>query len=144
MRIRMIFAVVTGVAFFIAVSTQDLRAAEAANPGSGEKLHVIAKAELHGAVVASSAEGAAARKSVQDFLTRSEVRTQIERMGFEPADVSSRVAFLNESEILRLQSQVMAADQQIQTAGFPGWAIVLITIGAVLGVLMIIAAVTYD
>jgi hypothetical protein len=139
MRMRMIFAVVTGVAFFLVVSTQDLRAAEAANPGSGEKLHVVAKAELHGAVVASSAEGAAARKSVQDFLARSEVRTQIERMGFEPADVASRVALLSDSEILRLQSQVMSADQQIQTAGFPGWAIVLITVGAVLGVLVIIA-----
>ncbi len=143
MRMRMIFAVVTGVAFFLVVSTQDLRAAEAANPGSGERLHVVAKAELHGAVVASSAEAATARQSVQDFLARSEVRTQIERMGFEPADVASRVALLSDSEILRLQSQVMSADQQIQTAGFPGWAIVLITVGAVLGVLIILAAIYY-
>ena len=109
MRMRMIFAVVTGVAFLLAVSTQDLRAAEAANPGSGERLHVVAKAELHGAVVASSAEAVTARQSVQDFLARSEVRTQIERMGFEPAAVSSRVALLNDSEILRLQSQVMCS-----------------------------------
>jgi hypothetical protein len=139
MRIRMIFTVVTGVAFFLAVSTQDLRAADAANPGSGSGLHVVTKTELHGAVVASSAEVATARQSVHDFLARSEVRTQIERMGFEPADVSSRVAQLSDSEILRLQSQVMSADQQIRTAGMPGWAIVLITIGVVWLVLVIIA-----
>jgi hypothetical protein len=140
MNLRMIFATATGIAFLLMISTQDLRAAEAANPGSGERLHVVAKADLHGAVVASSAEAATARKSVQDFLARSEVRTQIERMGFEPAAMSSRVALLNDSEILRLQSQVMAADQQSRTAGMPGWAIALITVGAVLGVLLIIGA----
>jgi hypothetical protein len=135
MHLRMIFATVTGIAFLLMISTQDLRAAEAANPGSGERLHVVAKAELHGAVVASSAEAAAARQSVKDFLARAEVRTQLERIGFEPAAVSSRVALLNDSEILRLQSQVMAADQQVRTAGVPPWGwiviIVLIAIGIV-------------
>ena len=140
MHLRMIFAAVTGIAFLLMISTQDLRAAEATNPGSGERLHVVAKAELHGAVVASSAEVATARQSVQDFLARSEVRTQIERIGFEPADVSSRVALLSDSEILRLQSQVMSADQQIRTAGMPGWAIVVIAVGATLVVLGIIGA----
>jgi hypothetical protein len=135
MHLRMIFATVTGIAFLLMISTQDLRAAKAANPGSGERLHVVAKAELHGAVVASSAEAATARQSVQDFLARSEVRTQIERIGFEPADVSSRVAQLSDSEILRLQSQVMSADQQIRTAGVPivGWVLIFsaIAIGAI-------------
>ena len=77
---------------------------------------------------------------MQDFLARSEVRTQIERIGFEPANISSRVALLNDSEILRLQSQVMAADQQIRTAGMPGWAIALIAVGATLLVLGIIGS----
>jgi hypothetical protein len=135
MHLRMIFAAVTGIAFLLMISTQDLRAAEAAYPGSGERLHVVAKADLHGAVVASSAEVATARQSVQDFLARSEVRTQIERIGFEPADVSSRVAQLSDSEILRLQSQVMSADQQIRTAGVPivGWVLIFsaIAIGAI-------------
>lgn len=61
-------------------------------------------------------------------------------MGFESAAVSSRVALLSDSEILRLQSQVMSAYQQIRTAGMPGWAIVLITVGAVLTVLLIVGA----
>jgi hypothetical protein len=136
MHLRMIFATVTGIAFLLMISTQDLRAAEAVNPGSGERLHVVAKAELHGAVVASSAEAAAARQSVKDFLARSQVQSQIERMGFEPAAVSSRVALLNDSEILRLQSQVMAADEQIRTAGMPGWAIGIIIGGVAFGVLL--------
>ena len=37
MHLRMIFATVTGIAFLLMISTQDLRAAEAANPGSGER-----------------------------------------------------------------------------------------------------------
>jgi hypothetical protein len=134
MHLRMIFATVTGIAFLLMISTQDLRAAEAANPGSGERLHVVAKAELHGAAVASSAETATARQSVQDFLARSEVRTQIERMGFEPAAVSSRVALLNDSEILRLQSQVMAADQQARTAGVPVWGWIIICVAIAIGI----------
>ena len=144
MRIRMFFAVVTGVAFLLAVSTQDLLATTAADPGSGGEVHVVGTAELHRAVFASSAEAAVAWQSVRDFLARSEVRSQIERMGFEPADVESRVALLNDSEILRLQSQVMSADQKIRTAGMPGWAIVLITVGVVLGFLMILAAIAYN
>jgi hypothetical protein len=71
---------------------------------------------------------------VKDFLERSDVRTKIERMGFEPAAVSSRVALLNDSEILRLQSQVMAADQQSRTAGVPVWGWVIICILIAIGV----------
>src|SRR5512139_1086864 len=138
MRMRMFFAVVTGVAFFLAVSTQDLRAATAADPAYGGKLHVVAKAELHDAALASSAEAAAARQSVKDFLARSQVQRQIERMGFEPAAISSRVALLNDSEILRLQSQAMAADEQIRTAGMKASTIALIIIAAVVGVALII------
>ena len=134
MRMRMFFAVVTGVAFFLAVSTQDLRAATAADPAYGDKLHVVAKAELHDAIVASSAEAAAARQSVKDFLARSQVQSQIERMGFEPAAISSRVALLNDSEILRLQSQVMAADQQSRPAGLPAWGWIAIGIGIAIGI----------
>ena len=138
MQLRMIFATVTGIAFLLMISTQDLRAAEAANPGSGERLHVVAKAELHGAVIASSAEAATARQSVQDFLARSEVRKQIERMGFEPTAISSQVALLNDSEILRLQSQAMAADQQIRTAGLKTSTIALIIVAAAVGVVLIV------
>jgi hypothetical protein len=128
----------TGIAFLLMISTQDLRAAEVPNPASAEKLHVLAKTELHSAVVASSAEAAKARKSVQGFLARSEVRTQIERMGFEPVAVSSRVALLSDSEILRIQSQVMSADQQIRTAGMKSSTIALIIVGAAVGVVLII------
>jgi hypothetical protein len=134
MHLRMIIATVTGVAFLLMISMQDLSAAEATNRGSDERLHVVAKAELHRAVVASSAEAAKARESVKDFLERSDVRTKIERMGFEPAAVSSRVALLNDSEILRLQSQVMAADQQSRTAGVPVWGWVIICILIAIGV----------
>jgi hypothetical protein len=58
-------------------------------------------------------------------------------MGFESAAVASRVALLIDSGILRLQLQVMSADQQIRTAGFAGWPIVVITVGVALVVLII-------
>jgi len=138
MHIRMVFAVVTGIAFFLVISTQDLRAIEAVNPVSKDNLHVVAKAELHGAVVASSAEAAKARESVQDLLSRSEVQTQIERMGFSTADVSSRVSLLSDSEILRLQSQMMAAEQQAKTAGVPLWGWIVICILIAIGVAALI------
>jgi hypothetical protein len=140
MRLRMVFAVMTGIALFLMISTQELRAATAANPGSEDGIHVVAKAELHGAVVASSAEAAKARKSVQDFLARSEVQAQLERLGFEPADVSSRVGLLSDTEILRLQSQVMVAEQQIRTAGVPVWGWIIIGILVAIGVAAIIIA----
>ena len=139
MSARVLLATLTAIAFLFAVSTQDLRAAAATGPGTREWLHVVAKGELHDAVSASSAETAAARKTVQDFLARPEVRNQIERMGFDPAVVASRVALLSDSDLLRLNGQVMEADQQMRTAGIPTWAIVLIIVGVVLGVLMILA-----
>jgi hypothetical protein len=141
MRLRVLLTIATGMTFLFAVSTQDLCAASAVPSGPRERLCALGKAELHDAVLASSAEAATARKSVQNFLARSEVRDQIKRLGFEPAAVASHAALLGDSDLLRLQAQIMAADQQIRTAGFPGWAIVLITVGVVLGVLMIIAAV---
>jgi len=144
MKTRVLLAIVTGVVFLFAVSTQDLRAAAATHPASAEQLHGIGKAELHRAVLSSSAEAAAARKSVQDFLARPEVQSQVEQLGLEPAAVTACAALLSDSDLLRLNAQVMAADQQIRTAGFPGWAIVLITVGVVLGTLLIIAYYTID
>jgi hypothetical protein len=144
MNLRVLLTVVTGITFLFAVSTQDLRAASAGLPGPCEKLHALGTAELHHAVLASSAEAAAARKSVQDFLARTEVRDQVKRMGFEPAVVASRTALLSDSELLRLQAQIMTSDQQIRTAGIPGWAIALIVISAVLAVLVILAYALID
>jgi hypothetical protein len=144
MRIRVVFTVITGIAFLLAVSTQDLRAAAAADPGSEGKLHVVGTAELHDAVVASSTESAAARQSVRDFLARPEVQSQIERMGFEPSDLQSRVALLSDSEILRLQSQMMSAEQQMQTAGFPiwGWIMIAFVIAILVAAILIAEWVT--
>ena len=138
MNLRVLLTVVTGITFLFAVSTQDLRAAPAGLPGPGEKPHALGTAELHHAVLASSVEAAAARKSVQDFLARSEVREQITRMGFEPSVVASHTALLSDSELLRLNAQVMATDQQIRTAGLPGWAITFIVISTVLVILVIL------
>jgi len=138
MRLRVLLTLATGLAFLLSVSTQDLRAAAADLPGPGANLHVLETAELHDAVLASSAEVAAARKGVQEFLARAEVRDQIKRMGFEPAVMASRTALLSDFELLRLQGQIMTADQQIRTAGIPGWAITFIVISAVLVVLVIL------
>jgi len=54
------------------------------------------------------------------------------------------VALLSESEILRLQSQVMSADQRSRAAGIPGWTIVVITVFAVLGIFAVLAALASD
>jgi hypothetical protein len=143
MNLRSLLAAVTGIAFLLMVSMQDLRAA-AADPGSADEIHVVAGADLHDAVLTSSAEEATARKAVQDFLARSEVGTQIERMGFSPAFISLRVALLSDTELLRLQSQVMTFDQQLRTAGrLPGWAIALIAVGAVVVVIAVLYGIWY-
>jgi hypothetical protein len=138
MRMRVLFSAVTSIAFLFTVTTQDLRAAEVGIPASSDKFHTADSTDLHAAVQASSDEVAAARKSVQNFLARSEVQDRIEQMRLDPAMIGSRVSQLSDSEILRLQAQVMAADEQIRTAGISNGIIALIVIGVIVVVVLII------
>jgi hypothetical protein len=135
MKMRAAVSLVTMVAFFFLVSTQDLRAAEALKT----QVHSISQADLHGAVLASQKRANEARKSVQELMARSDVKTQIQRMGFSTEKVSTRVASLSDAEIVKLHSQLMKADLQNGTAGLSGAAIALIIIAAVAGTILLLA-----
>jgi hypothetical protein len=62
-------------------------------------------------------------------------------MGFEPADLQLRVAQLSDSEILRLQSLTMSANQQIQRAGILGGITLVVALIIILVLVIILASI---
>jgi hypothetical protein len=138
MKVRGILSIITVIAVFFMYSTQDLRAAAANNQAQTARTHAVSHSDLHQAVQASQQQANQARKSVQDFLARSEVRTQIQRLGIAPEKLMTQVAMLSDSDILHLQKQVMSADLQKQTSGLGAAAIVLIVIGGVAAMVLIL------
>ena len=122
MDVRRCFSLVMLAVFLIAVTTQDLQAAGStgASPSGGStvaSLHGTAQAELHQAVQASQERTREARKAVQDFLARPDVRSQIQRAGLAPEDLAAQAALLSEAELLYVQQQIMSDDLQRGTAG---------------------------
>jgi len=128
MKLRDFLTILTGFLFSLAASTRDLRAVADIGSASGAEIHSLTPAELHNAVRTSSVERLAAHKTVEDFLARVEVKKQMERMGFEPASIASRVAMLGDADLLRLQTQVMEANEQLRaTASVPWWGWLVVT-----------------
>ena len=141
--IRRVVARVTLVCFVVMLSGQSVRAAVAedrvpADTSTAANAHSVTRTELHVAVQTFHGQTVAARKSVNDFLARPDVRTQIRRVGLAPDRVMSRVAMLSDEEILRLQQQVMTADLQKTPAGLSSGAIIAIVAVAVGGSLLLL------
>lgn len=138
MNLRSILSIITMIAFFLLCSTQDLQAAAAADQAQMARTHAVSQSDLHQAVQASQQQANAALKSVQDFLARPEVKAQIQRVGIAPDKLTAQVAMLSNSDLLRLQKQIMGADLQRETAGLSGAAIALIVIGGVAALVLLL------
>ena len=143
MTLRGLVSIVALAALVFATSMQDLCAAvpmEQAStaPTKMAAFHSTTPAELHQAAHSSYKQGREARKSVEEFLARPEVRSQIRHFGIAPEKLTSQVAKLSEADVLRLSDQIMAADLQKAPAGLSGAAIALIIIAAVAGTAILI------
>lgn len=138
MTVRGFVSIVALAALIFATSVQDLRAAGPMGqagtvPSKMAAFHATTTAELHQAAHASYKQGREARKSVEEFLARPEVRNQIQHLGIAPERLTSQIAKLSEADILRLSDQMMAADMQKAPAGLSTTAIVLIIVAAAVG-----------
>ena len=142
MKMRAVLSVITVFAVLFMVSSQDLCAAEAENQARAAGMHAISTSALHQTVQTSQRQAAEARKSVQAYLSRDDVRSQIQRLGLAPEKLMAQVSMLGDDDLARLQKQIMGADMQKETAGLSGAAIALIVIGgvALLAILIWIAA----
>lgn len=140
---KRIVAMVTLVCFMMVFTVPSVRAAVPEGQDHGRSVatavtHTVTPAQLHQAVRVSHEQAVAARDSVAGFLARPDVRTQLRRVGLAPERVASRVAALNDEEILRLQHQIMAADLQNSPAGLSTGAIIAIVAVSVGGALLLL------
>jgi hypothetical protein len=127
-NIKRCLSVLVLIAVFFTYTTMDLRAAALQTPDTP---HAVSSQDLHKAVQASDLQATANRKAVQNFFARPEVSAQIQRVGIAPDRISSSVALLSDSEVLRLNQQIMAMDLQKETTGLGAGAIVAIVLGGV-------------
>lgn len=125
---RKAVAVFVLVAFALLVVPQNLLAA---GPRS------VTSAELHQAVQASHVRAVAARKAVNDILCRADVETQMRQAGLVPDKVRAQVASLSDTEMLRLQKQLMTNDLQQTRAGLSTGAIIGIVVAGVAGLILL-------
>ena len=107
------------------------------NPESKQQassVHVTAPNRLHQAVQAHSTNVAEARRHLTQFLNQPKVRSQVERIGIQPAQLQDRVGVLGDSEILSLQQQIMPLEEQLRTAGI-GKNQVVVTLAIIITIL---------
>ena len=143
MTIRGFISIVAVAALVFATSLQDLRAA---GPAVNEKPDLAGVAafrsttsvELHQVVQESHRRGLEARRSVEGFLARPEVRNQIRNLGISSETLAARVALLSEADVLRLNDRIMASDLQNAPAGLSSGAIVAIVLIAVAGGILLL------
>lgn len=137
MSFRKSVAWVVIVSFVLAALPQP--AAAAAMP------RTLSGADLHRTVQARQTQVADAHATMQALLGRADVKDQIRKVGLSPQDVSVRVARLSDTEILRLEAQLMQIQSRGETAGLSGGAIAGIIVGAslliILCVVLLVASV---
>lgn len=113
MNMKRCLSVFVLLAVFFAYTTLDLQAAALQTPTAP---HAVSSQDLHQAVQVSDLQAGANRKAVQEFFARPGIAAQIQRVGIAPEGISSRVAMLSDSELLRLNQQIMTMDLQKETA----------------------------
>jgi len=125
-------SLLTLIVFLAAAFTQDLRAADAVRQVRTD-LHLVSGPELHKTVQAAESRAREARAGMRALLDRTEVSSQIRRMGLNPDRLAAQLAALSDAEVLRLHQQTMNAELQGEAAGLSKgaiWAIVLAGIAA--------------
>jgi len=145
MTVRRFVSFITILAFLTVTSAPAL-AAEGARPGVPASNHAVTAVQLHQTVQAFNQEAVAARQSLSAFVARADVRAQMSRLGVSQAKVSAQLARLSDADVLRLNSQVMAVDQQVAPAGLTGGQIAWIIVGGCLlvGLIILLAVVAAD
>jgi len=125
-------SMLTLIVFVAAAFTQDLRAADAVGQIRAD-VHLVSGPDLHKSVQAAESGAREVRAGMRAFLARTEVSSQIRRMGLNPDRVAAQLAALSDAEVLRLHQQTMNAELQGEAAGLSKgaiWAIVLAGIAA--------------
>ncbi len=79
--------------------------------------------------IVAAAQTQAARDKLQNFLGRSEVRGQLQRLGISPSAAQARVSALTDPEVASIAGQIDA----LPAGGNSGWAVAaaLIVIGLI-------------
>jgi hypothetical protein len=72
------------------------------------------------------------RERVAEFLSRADVKAQMERLGVSPADAADRVALLSEAEVQRMAGQIDNAP-----AGAISTLVIIVLLGLLVWTLMI-------
>jgi hypothetical protein len=125
-------SMLTLIVFVGTAFTHDLRAADAGGQSQTE-VRLVSGLDLHKSVQAAESRAREARAGMRAFLARTEVSSQIRRMGLSPDRLAAQLATLSDAEILRLHQQTMNAKLQGEAAGLSKgaiWAIVLAGIAA--------------
>ena len=140
MRLKGAVAIVTIGSFLFASSAPAFAADQNRQvPSKSASTHSVTTADLHRAVQISHEQASAVRNSLNAFLARPDVKSQMSRIGIGPEKVASHVARLSDQELGRVQQQLMAVDLQLTPAGISKGAIVAIAVGG--GVLLILVVV---
>jgi len=133
MTARRLTSFVTILAFLAATSSPAL-ASGGARPAP-QTAHALSAVQLHKSAQTFSDQAIAARQYVRKFLSREDVRSQMNFVGLSADTVIAQVARLNDAEIARIHEQVMALDEQVvPAAGLSTGAIVMIVVAGVLAI----------
>ena len=68
--------------------------------------------------ITAPAQAAGARDQVRDFIDRSEVRNQLQRLGVSPAAAQARVSAMSDEEVASIAGRI----DSLPAGGFSGWA----------------------
>ena len=105
-----------------ASTTQGLKASDSAADDQGNRCehhpaHAVPATELHKLIQDSQKQVSESRKNVQEFLTRPDIKAEINHAGGNPEKVKFQVSLLSDEEVINLNRQVMDLDLQKETAG---------------------------
>jgi Family of unknown function (DUF6627) len=68
--------------------------------------------------ITAPAQAAGARDKVRDFIDRSEVRNELQRLGVGPAAAQARVSAMSDEEVASIAGKI----DRLPAGGFSGWA----------------------
>jgi hypothetical protein len=136
MRLKSVVAVVT-IGSFLFGTTAPAFAADRTSP-KAISTHSVASADLHRTAQISHEQATAVRDSLNAFLARPDVKSQLSRFGMGTEKVASQIARLNDAELGRIQQQLMAADLQLTPAGIPRGALIAIIVGGSVMIILVV------
>jgi hypothetical protein len=139
MRLRSAVAVVTIASFLFGTTAPAFAADQSRQVATKATIaHSVTTADLHRTAQISHEQANAVRTSLNAFLARPDVKSQMSRFGIGSEKMASHVARLSDAELARVQQQLMAADLQVTPAGIPRGALIGIIVGGSVMLILII------